>query len=64
MKEVVTYVAMVLMEFSDEATCNAFYKNYNSTAGHTPTCHRVVKFEGDYYPPPLPRPKIIEDIVQ
>ena len=33
MKEVVTYVAIVMMEFNDEATCNAFYKNYKSSSG-------------------------------
>ena len=25
MKEVVTYVALIVMEFNDEAVCNAFY---------------------------------------
>ena len=64
MKEVVTYVALIIMEFNDEATCNAFYKNYNSTEGHTPTCSRIVRFEGDYFPSPLPRPEVIREIVQ
>ena len=67
MKEVVTYVALIMMEFSDEATCNAFYKNYKSNNGlmleHTPTCSRVVRFEGKYIPPPMPRPKVIEGLV-
>ena len=67
MKEVVTYIALIAMEFNDEATCNAFYKNYKSNNGlmleHTPTCAKVIKFEGDYFPPPLPRPKIIEELV-
>ena len=64
MKEVVTYVAIVMMEFNDEATCNAFYKNYNSLPEHTPTCSRVVRFEGESFPPPLPRPEAIGKIVQ
>jgi len=74
MKEVVTYIALIAMEFSDEATCNAFYKNYNSTEGHTPTCTTVMRYEDDrdltygtldhITPPPLPRPEVIGKIVQ
>ena len=64
MREVVTYVALVMMEFNDEATCDAFYKNYNSALNHTPTCSRMVRFEGESFPPPLPRPKIIEELVE
>ena len=68
MKEVVTYIAIVMMEFNDEATCNAFYKNYKSSSGlmleHTATCSRVVRFEGESFPPPLPRPEAIGKIVQ
>tara|TARA_A100000172_G_C3042750_1_gene111182 strand:- start:286 stop:510 length:225 start_codon:yes stop_codon:yes gene_type:complete len=73
MKEVVTYVALIVMEFNDEATCNAFYKNYNSAEGHTPTCAKVISFEGDrdltygildhVTPPPIPRPEAIGEIV-
>ena len=64
MKEVVTYVAIVMMEFNDEATCNAFYKNYNSSPEHTATCARIVRFEGKSFSPPLPRPEAIGKIVQ
>jgi hypothetical protein len=78
MKEVVTYVAIVMMEFNDEATCNAFYKNYNSSNGlmieHTATCSTVIKYKDvrdltygtldTLMPPPLPRPEVIGEIVQ
>jgi len=78
MKEVVTYVAIVMMEFNDEATCNAFYKNYKSSNGlmleHTATCSTVIKYENSrdltygtldtLTPPPLPRPEAIGKIVQ
>ena len=59
MKEVVTYVALIVMEFNDEAVCNAFYRNYNSIEGHTPTCAQVTKFVGEYIPAPLPRPEAV-----
>jgi len=78
MKEVVTYIALIAMEFSDEATCNAFYKNYKSNNGlmleHTATCATIMRYEDDrdlsygtldhITPPPLPRPEVIGEIVQ
>lgn len=78
MKEVVTYIALIAMEFNDEATCNAFYKNYKSSSGlmleHTATCATVMRYEDDrdltygtfdhITPPPLPRPEAIGEIVQ
>ena len=78
MKEIITYVAVVMMEFNDEATCNAFYKNYKSSNGlmleHTATCSTIIKYEDgrdltfgtfDHIaPPPLPRPEAIGKIVQ
>jgi hypothetical protein len=79
MKEVVTYIALIAMEFNDEATCNAFYKNYKSSSGlmleHTATCSTVIKykderdltygtFDNHVTPPPLPRPEAIGEIVQ
>jgi hypothetical protein len=78
MKEVITYVALVMMEFNDEATCNAFYKNYKSNNGllleHTATCSTIIKYKdernlnyGTFYhtsPPPLPRPKVVENIIK
>ena len=57
MKEVTVYVALVMMEFNDEAVCNAFYKNYNSVQNHTPTCSKIIRFEGESFPPPLSRPE-------
>tara|TARA_R100000329_G_scaffold149172_1_gene139307 strand:- start:335 stop:520 length:186 start_codon:yes stop_codon:yes gene_type:complete len=57
MKETVIYVALIMMEFNDEAVCNAFYKNYNSSPGHTPQCFEMKRFEGEFFPPPLPRPE-------
>ena len=78
MKEVVTYIALIAMEFNDEATCNAFYKNYKSSSGlmleHTATCSTVIKYKDDrdltygtldhINPPPLPRPEAIGEIAQ
>ena len=78
MKEIITYVAVVMMEFNDEATCNAFYKNYKSSNGlmlePTATCSTIIKYENgsdltygtldDLMPPPLPRPEAIGEIVQ
>jgi hypothetical protein len=78
MKEVVTYFALIAMEFNDEAVCNAFYKNYKSSnglvLGHTATCSMVIRYEDprdlsygsldDLKPPPPPRPKAIGEIVQ
>ena len=79
MKEVVTYVAIVMMEFNDEATCNAFYKNYKSSNGlmleHTATCSTIMRYEDDrnltygtlddhVISRPLPRPEAIGEIVQ
>ena len=78
MKEVVTYIALIAMEFNDEATCNAFYKNYKSSNGlmleHTATCSTVMRYEDDrnltygtlddLVPPPLPRPEAIGEIAQ
>ena len=68
MKEVVTYVAIVMMEFNEEATCNAFYKNYKSSNGlmvqHTANCSEVVKYEGDNFSPPLSRPEAVENIIK
>ena len=70
MKEIVTYVAIVMMEFNEEAVCDAFYKNYKSSNGlmleHTAECAKVITFEypeplryghlDDLKSPPLPRP--------
>lgn len=68
MKEVVTYVAIVMMEFNEEATCNAFYKNYKSSNGlmvqHTATCSKIVRYEGGNFPPPLSRPEAVENIIK
>jgi len=61
MKEVTVYVALIMMEFNDEAVCNAFYKNYGSTEGHTPSCHEITRFESESFPPPLPRPEGLFD---
>jgi hypothetical protein len=57
MKETVVYVALIIMEFNDEAVCNAFYKNYNSSPDHTPQCYEMKRFEGESFPPPPPRPE-------
>ena len=67
MKETILYVALIVMEFNDEAICNAFYKNYNTTPGHTPKCSMIIRYKDpkdlsvgtfDHVtPPPLPRPK-------
>lgn len=69
MKETIIYVALIMMEFGDEAICNAFYKNYNSTPGHTPQCSMIIRYKdpkdlsvGTFEhvtPPPLPRPESI-----
>ena len=79
MKEIITYVAVVMMEFNDEATCNAFYKNYKSSNGlmleHTATCSTVIKYkdgrdltygtlDDHVIPRPLLRPEAIGKIVQ
>ena len=75
MKEVITYIAIVMMEFNDEATCNAFYKNYNSSNGlmieHTATCSTVIKYKDvrdlnygtldTLMPPPISRPANLFD---
>ena len=67
MKGTVVYVALIMMEFNDEAVCNAFYKGYNSTPGHTPECSMIIRYDDDrdlsvgtfdyVTPPPLPRPE-------
>ena len=72
MKETVIYVAMIMMEFNDEAVCNAFYKGYNSTPGHTPQCSMIIRYDDkrelsvgtfDHVtPPPLPRPAAIANM--
>jgi len=72
MKETVIYVAMIMMEFNDEAVCNAFYKGYNSTPGHTPQCSMIIRYDDkrelsvgtfDHVtPPPLPRPDAIANM--
>ena len=57
MKETVVYVALIMMEFNDEAVCNAFYKNYNSSPGHTPNCAMIIRYEGESFPGPFPGPQ-------
>ena len=75
MNEVITYVAIVMMEFNSEAVCNAFYKNYKSSSGlmleHTAKCSTIIKYVDErdlsvgtldhLNPPPLPRPEGIFD---
>ena len=58
MKGTVVYVALIMMEFNDEAVCNAFY---------TPECSMIIRYDNDrdlsvgtfdyVTPPPLPRPQ-------
>jgi hypothetical protein len=71
MKEIV-FIATIFMEFSDEAVCNAFYKNYNSTAATDNKCSMIIRYNdprnlsygslNDLNPPPMKRPDIIGKI--
>jgi len=66
MKEIVTYVAIVMMEFNEEAVCDAFYKNYKSSNGLMLEPLRYGHLD-DLKSPPLPRPihKFFkEDLIQ
>ena len=68
MKETIIYVALIMMEFNDEAICNAFYKGYGAPLGYPTKCSMIIRYkdprdlsygtlDDHVMGKPLPRPK-------
>lgn len=43
MKEITVYIATIFMEFSNQETCNAFYKHYYPIQ-HIAECAAIIKY--------------------